>query len=60
MPNTDINALLKRIKSLEEALGLAYVPKDFKDDYAEHIERDYGFMNRVDKFIESLTPKKKR
>mgnify|MGYP001561030572 CR=1 FL=1 len=51
-PNTDGVALLRRIKSLEDALGLIYVGKDFKDDYDEHVQRNaYGFVGRVEKFM---------
>ena len=44
--------LLKRIKSIEECLGIHYVPNDNNtmDDYAMHtVGNDYGRMHKLDK-----------
>ena len=43
--------LLKRIKSLEEALGVVYHKEDTKDDYAQHVINDYGFMKRAERLL---------
>ena len=45
--------LLKRIKSLEDYLGLRYTPADNKDDYADHIAQGYGIMRRVEETLKT-------
>jgi len=45
--------LLKRIVSLEESLGLKYVPGDrvLNHQYNEHITDRYGLINKVEILI---------
>ncbi|HEY2811278.1 MAG TPA: hypothetical protein VGJ00_07830 [Rhabdochlamydiaceae bacterium] len=44
--------LLKRIKSLEEYLGLAFIKPENKDDYADHIpSASYGRAAKLEKLI---------
>lgn len=35
--------LVRRIKSLEDALGFSYHQADHKDDCEEHVGDDYGY-----------------
>ena len=45
--------LLKRIKSLEEKLGLVYKAPDDKKDYEEHVQdSEYGFVGNTNRFKE--------
>lgn len=47
--------LLKRIISLEEALGLRYVRSDGQEyDFSEHVVGDYGFIKNTKEFIKEL------
>ena len=46
--------LLKRIKSIEECLGINYIPGDNKtDDYAMHaVSNNYGRIYKLDRIKE--------
>lgn len=48
--------LLKRIVSLEDALGLKYVPADrsLNHSYEEHITGDYGFVKNTRESLKKL------
>lgn len=50
-----INKLKKRIKSLEDHLGVVYS----NEEYPDHAEVTYGFLNRFDKRLETLEKKDK-
>lgn len=39
--------LFRRLKSLEDELGLVYKDKDFKDDYVEHVSEPYGVSREI-------------
>lgn len=47
----DSEKLLKRIKSLEDALGLYYVAPDTKEDYPTHVSADYGVVRNVENIM---------
>ncbi len=51
--------IIKRIKSVEEFLGLVYKAPEFKGDYEEHEKIEWGFLERLDKRISDLEKKKK-
>lgn len=48
---TETELLRERIKSLEEHLGVKFVPAEGKDGYAEHVTDSWGFMHRVEKLF---------
>lgn len=55
--------LLRRLKSLEDALGLGYVPRDNRSDVEEHVEKRWGSMHdltELQKEVKKLTDNKKK
>ena len=52
-------ALRKRIKSLEDYLGVVFSP-DEDSNYDEHITRDYGIMYEVNEVVEEHRDKKRK
>jgi len=54
-----MNKVLKRLISLEEALGLIYSPGDGKEGYDQHVNDSYGRFVELDKIIEERRTKKK-
>lgn len=55
-------SLKRRIKSLEEKLGLRYIPKEGKWEDAEHVpqEWDHTFFTSVSKMIKEWREKKEK
>jgi len=53
--------LIKRVKSLENSLGLCYVSSEDKDDYDYHVMDDeWAFANKVEKSLKMLEDNKKK
>jgi hypothetical protein len=50
--------LAKRIRSLENYLGLAYVEESYNHDYYEHIPTRYGQLVDIEKDIKKLQANK--
>lgn len=46
---SEYDKILSRLRSLEEFLGLAFSPKDSKDDYEEHLMKDYSMLKSIEK-----------
>lgn len=44
--------LLKRLRSLEDFLGVAYKPAEDKHDSEYHIAENYGNMKELEKIID--------
>lgn len=55
-------ALQKRLKSLEEKLGLLYIPPMGKYDGDEHVSEyeDFGFWSDIKKMIKEWQAKKEK
>jgi len=52
--------LKRRLKSLEQFLGVVFSPKDTKDDYDEHMTDEYGRMVDFNKMQDEFYEKKKK
>lgn len=53
------NRTFKRLKSLEEFLGVLYCPEDEYGDGAHLPQEDYGFVSKLTKLLKEHDKKKK-